>query len=121
MADPDADQRLAAFAFLEGQTRILGQLPIPWSVLSTGFVHEGRRVPLVGPQGIFKPAGMRLPLSVTTAPIVPGKERSYDDEIGADDLIRYRYRGTNPQHRDNIGLREAMNQRVPLVYLHGVE
>ena len=79
-------------------------------------IREGQRVPLVGPQGIFKPAGMRLPLSITTAPIVPGKE----DEIGADDLIRYRYRGTDPSHRDNAGLREAMRRRVPLVYLYGV-
>src|SRR5206468_12737898 len=50
-----------------------------------------------------------------------GKGRPYDDEIGADDVIRYRYRGTDPYHRDNVGLREAMHERVPLIYLHGVE
>jgi hypothetical protein len=48
------------------------------------------------PHGIFKPAGMRLPLSITTAPIVSGKDRPYDDEIGADDVIRYRYREPIP-------------------------
>lgn len=119
MSDVDHLVRLAAFAFLERHARLLGDL-LPWKLLSDGFVHEGVRIPLVGPQGIFKPAGMRLPLSVTTAPIVPGEDRPYDDEIGADDLIRYRYRGTDPNHRDNVGLREAMRQRVPLVYLHGV-
>jgi putative restriction endonuclease len=118
--DADDQLRLAAFAFLEHQTRVLGDLPLPRSLLSEGFVYERRRVPLVGPQGIFKPAGMRLPLSITTAPIVSGKDRPYDDEIGGDDLIRYRYRGTDPLHRDNIGLREAMHQHMPLIYLHGV-
>jgi putative restriction endonuclease len=63
---------------------------------------------------------MRLPLSITTAPILPGKERPYEDEIGADDLILYRYRGVDPLHRDNVGLRETMIRRLPLVYLHGV-
>lgn len=119
MADRDHELRHAAFQFLEHQSRLLGEI-LPWSVLSSGFVYEGQRVPLVGPQGIFKPAGMRLPLSITTAPILPGKERPYEDEIGSDDLIRYRYRGTDPSHRDNAGLRETMRQRVPLVYLHGV-
>jgi putative restriction endonuclease len=32
----------------------------------------------------------------------------------------YRYRGTDPNHRDNVGLRLAMARRVPLVYLFGL-
>jgi hypothetical protein len=35
-------------------------------------------------------------------------------------LILYRYRGTGPDHRDNVGLRLAMRRGVPLVYLFGV-
>jgi len=75
---PDADDhvRLAAFRFLQHQSGVFGGT-LPWRALSTGFVHEGRRLPLVGPQGIFRPAGMRLPLSITTAPLLPGKERPY--------------------------------------------
>jgi len=38
----------------------------------------------------------------------------------SDGLLRYRYRGQNPDHPDNVGLREAMRQRVPLVYFHGI-
>ncbi len=64
-----------------------------------------------GPQGIFK---LRLPLSITTAPSGP-----YDDSFSGD-LLRYRYRGTDPAHRDNEGLRQAMVERVPLVYFHGI-
>jgi hypothetical protein len=118
-ADADSAVRLRAFAFLEEQTRLHGD-GLPWSVPSRGFDYEGRRVPLVGPQGIFTPAVLRLPLTITTAPVVVGKERPYDDHLGADGLLEYRYRGTDARHRDNTGLREVMQRKIPLVYLHGV-
>ena len=35
-------------------------------------------------------------------------------------MLRYRYRGNNPNHPDNVGLREAMRRRVPLIYFHGI-
>ena len=53
-------------------------------------------------------------------PVKEGQPRPYDDAIGDDGLLRYRYRGTNPNHSDNVGLREAMRRRVPLVYFHGI-
>ena len=31
-----------------------------------------------------------------------------------------RYRGTDPNHRDNAGLRLAMQREVPLIYFHGI-
>lgn len=74
------------------------------------------RIPLVGPQGIFKPQALReAPLSITTAPAGP-----YDDSFGADGLLLYRYRGTNSQHPDNRGLRLAMDRHLPLIYFHGI-
>jgi len=73
-------------------------------------------VPLLGPQGIFKPQLLTDgPLSITTAPGGP-----YDDAMGPDGLLSYRYRGTDPAHRDNVGLRTAMSERLPLVYFHGL-
>ena len=33
----------------------------------------------------------------------------------------YRYRGTNPNHRDNVGLRKVFEQKKPLIYFHGIE
>lgn len=90
-------------------------------MLSDGFDFDGRRVSLIGPQGIFKPAVLRdVPLSITTTPPVAGKAAPYDDQLGSDGLLRYRYRGTDPAHPDNVGLRRAMRRKVPLVYLHGV-
>lgn len=74
----------------------------------------------MGPQGIFKPAALPdAPLSITTVPVVEGKARPYEDEVGADGFLRYRYRGTNPLHHDNVGLRRAMERQLPLVYLFG--
>lgn len=74
----------------------------------------------MGPQGIFKPAALPdAPLSITTVPFVEGMARPYEDEVGADGFLRYRYRGTDPLHHDNVGLRRAMERQLPLVYLYG--
>jgi putative restriction endonuclease len=111
--------RIQAFQFLEQQAGQHGSA-IPHRVLVQGFVFDGTRVPLLGPQGIFKPAVLDLPLSITTAPLSRRKARSYDDELGDDGIIRYRYRGTDSQHPDNRGLRRCMAERKPLAYLHGI-
>jgi putative restriction endonuclease len=109
---------VAAFNFLDEQTTIHGGSVLPRRVLERGFEIEGRRVPLVGPQGIFKPAVCELPLSITTVPEIPGKDRPYEDETTYEG-VNYRYRGTDPRHPDNAGLRRAMVEHVPLVYFHG--
>ena len=77
-------------------------------------------MPLLGPQGIFKPRLLEVPLSLTTVPVVEGRARPYDDSVGSDNLLTYRYRGSDPSHRDNVGLRLAMQRKAPLVYFHGV-
>jgi putative restriction endonuclease len=118
----DVDQRVrwAAFHFLERLTDRVGDV-LPYGALLQGFDFEGQRVPLLGPQGIFKPAVMPvMPLSIATAPPKPNRPQPYDDEIGADGFLRYRYRGTDPRHRDNVALRLAWETQTPLVYLHGL-
>ena len=91
-----------------------------YAQLLEGFFFEGKRVPLLAPQGSFKPAILDLPLSITTVPPSPRKPRPYNDEFDPSGLLRYRYRGTDPGHRDNVGLREAKRRQVPLVYFHGI-
>ena len=44
----------------------------------------------------------------------------YQDGFGADGLLRYKYRGEEPNHRDNRELRFAMEQQLPMVYFHGL-
>jgi putative restriction endonuclease len=117
--DLDALVRLAAFEFLEAQTQIHGDV-LSRVVLREGFLFRGHRIRFVGPQGIFKPALLpEIPLSITTAPAKPGRDRPYDDSFGPEGL-RYRYRGSDPMHHENIGLRKAMQRGTPLVYFHGL-
>lgn len=111
----DKRVRSAAFKWLADQTALHGDV-LPRDLLAEGFIIDGNRVPLLGPQGIFKPRLLTdIPLSITTAPGGP-----YDDAFGQDGLLRYRYRGNNPEHRDNQGLRQAMKHGAPLVYFHGI-
>lgn len=116
---PETSIRLAAFEFLSGLVDRHGDV-LPIAPLRQGFQYQGQRVPLMGPQGIFKPAALSTPISITTTPEVPGRPRPYEDEVGDEGFLRYRYRGTDPRHVDNVGLRRAMDQQLPLVYFHGV-
>lgn len=111
----DSLVRTAVFEWPVGQVAAHGDV-LPREVLAKGFELNGVRLPLLGPQGIFKPQALQdIPLSIATAPNGP-----YDDAFGRDGFLRCRYRGTNPSHPENRGLREAMLRRVPLVYFHGV-
>jgi len=51
----DQRVRLAAFQWLRAQMDVHGEV-LSRSILAEGFVLDSRRVPLLGPQGIFKPA-----------------------------------------------------------------
>jgi len=113
--------RLRAFAELTDLKQIYGDSPIPRAALEKGFEFDGVRVPFLGPQGIFKPAILPdVPLSITTVPPVPNRPRPYDDNFGETGVLSYRYRGTDPDHRDNVGLRLAMERQTPLIYFHGI-
>jgi putative restriction endonuclease len=115
----DAQVRVAASNFLTELRQVFGT-EMPRKVLEKGFDFNGRRVPLVGPPGIWKPAVLHdAPLSITTAPPTDRKDAPYDDELGEDGVLSYRYRGTDPSHRDNVGLRLARKLGLPLVYFVG--
>jgi putative restriction endonuclease len=58
--DSDLRVRPAAFAFLDEQRRLGADL-LARQVLAAGFSFEGRRVPLLGPQGIFKSSPSPVP------------------------------------------------------------
>jgi len=123
VTDPDnLDQRVRhlAFAFLAEQTAMHGEV-LPWSILAKAFIVDGRPVPLISMQGIFKPAILsEIPISITTAPTREGDVRPYDDGLDEHGLLNYRYRGINPMHHENVGLRLAMQRRIPLIYFFGV-
>lgn len=111
----DKRVRLAAFRWLEEQVAVHGDV-LPRTLLQHGFEIDGERVALISQPGIFKPKVLaEVPLSITTTVHGP-----YDDQMSPDGLMLYRYRGTNPEHADNAGLRKAMFEGTPLVYFHGV-
>lgn len=115
MPDTDHRIRMAAFTWLRHQVDLHGDV-LPWSLLSEGFQFEGRRVPLLSQQGIFKPKLCRLPLSIRTSIKGP-----YDDRAASEEgLMLYRYMGEDPDHWQNVGLRTAMKERMPLIYFYGV-
>lgn len=58
----DLEIRLQAFKWVNDQIEIHGDV-LPRSLLQEGFEFQGQRVPLVSPQGIFKPKIMDLPLT----------------------------------------------------------
>ena len=58
-----------------------------------------------------------MPLSITT--VIRGPyDDAFDERTGR---LSYAYRGTDPVHKDNVGLRTAWAERVPLVYFHALE
>ena len=112
--EQDRQVRIAAFEWLSSQCSAHGDV-LPLALLREGFMVAGQQVHVIGPKGIFKPAAMDLPLSITTAPKGP-----YHDAFGPDNLLRYQYRRDGPEHPDNVGLRSAMSHHLPLVYFHGL-
>ena len=114
MSSTDEQIRLAAFNWLRQQTDIHGDV-MTRDFLRQGFVFEETIIPLVSPQGIFKPRLMNYPLSITTI-----TEGPYDDSFSKDGYVVYKYRGTDINQRDNVGLRECMKRNIPLIYLHSI-
>ena len=96
--------------------------------LAGGFPFDGARVPLVNPQrGIFKPRQMRYLLSIRTVFPKPGAKIWYDDQrhvhrqlYESTDFVDYAFMGTNPDAADNRWLREACEQRIPIIYFIGI-
>src|SRR5687767_1041238 len=94
---------------------VIGEV-LPQSVLAEDFLFEGEQVPLLRPQGIFKPQMItETPLSITT---IPGR---YNDSMGSGGVLSYSYRGTDPTHPDNRGLRQTMERQLPLMYFYRVQ
>ena len=119
--DSETDIRRSAFDFLQTATDRYGEV-LNWNLLTKGFFYKGEAVPLLGASGIWKPRlfGSR-PISITTAPPSPTRPAPYDDGMDSRGRLAYRYRGTDPQHRDNVGLRSAMRDAIPLIYFFGIE
>ena len=111
------------FVLLEEQAHLVGEdgcsSAVPCS--SAGFTYEGHRVPLLGPQGIFKPRVLTVhspehhdacPSSrAKPGPTTMRLARTVYSAIGI---------GGRILRITRLRLRQAMEQRAPLIYFHGI-
>lgn len=103
-------------AWLDRRTEEL----VDYSWLST-FEYADERIPLMDRQrGIRKPASMNAALSMRTVYTPPGRTPPYADAAGQDGLLRYKYRGDDPEHTENKALRRAFHDGLPLIWFVGV-
>lgn len=85
------------------------------------FRFQGEPLPLLDRQrGIRKPAVLEAALSIRTVYRPEGADRPYEDGVGGDGLVRYKYRESDPSHPENRALRVAMNRGLPLIWFFGV-
>jgi len=122
MTDLALDDELRAIVFAQVQRlreRYGGR--IPRAELGVGVGMRGERVPIWNYQkGIFKPKVLGrdgAALSVQTSAESPYAD-VHDPEAGH---FVYKYRGTDPDHPDNVALRWAMRLQRPLLYLVAVD
>lgn len=121
--DPDRELRLAA----QDKARELNrrfQDVVPFPAIREGFAFGGERVSFGSFQkGIHRARQQRGPaaLTLTTAPVVRGKRRVYEDELDSDSrTVLYHYRAGDIDQPDNRALRAAYQLQVPLIYFHGL-
>lgn len=112
--------RHAAFAWLDGQ-RAAGKETFTQQD-TTGLNLAGETLRLMPTQqGIWKPGQLAAALSFRTVYRAEGSDRPYEDAVGDDGFLRYKMRGADPSHYENRALRDAMVERLPLIWWLGVE
>lgn len=84
------------------------------------FLYQGKATRLVVQSGIWKPAGLTAALTIRTTYTPPDQPPPYEDDLGPEGMVRYKYRGIDPNHSDNRSLRRAMALSLPLAYFVGV-
>lgn len=119
MQDFDSHLRSTAMAWLDERRRLDAPF-IRYDELAA-FRIDGERIALMDRQrGIRKPARLNAALSMRTTFTPPGQEPPYADTEGPDGLLRYKYRGQDPMHPENVALRTAMREQRPLIWFVAV-
>lgn len=111
--------RHAAFAWLDERTAGGEKALTRADILE--FTFDGQPFRLQSPmQGIWRPKQFGAALSIQTVFRAPGQARPYEDVVGSDGLIRYKWKGDNPADADNVALRRAMEFKLPIIWFVGV-
>ena len=107
--------RLEVFHWLQSIAPLKDNV-LNWNDLTRGFKYKGKNIVLIGAKGIWKPKEInQYPISISSV-----QKSYYQDRIIDDNTLHYSYRGTDRNHYDNIALRESMNDKIPLVYMHQI-
>ena len=117
--DYDARFREAAFAWLRGHGDD-GRLVVGRQEL-LDFSFDGERIPLIDPnRGIRRPAVLRGAISLMTTYSPTERAAPYADAPGKDGLLRYKYRGTDPDQADNRAARLSLHAQLPMIWFYGI-
>ena len=122
----DQALRVAAFCEVRRLADLNGNLTS--RDIAAGFQFDGQRIPFVNPQGgIFKPARMRFLLSIRTVFPKPGATVRYDDQREVyrqidqgGEAVDYAFMGEEADAVQNRWLREAMDNRIAIIYFLGI-
>ncbi len=128
MIDNEQDTQIRIAAFKHVQRLSKAHDHLTRQEISPGFIFNGERVPLVNPQrGIFKPQKMQYLLSIRTVYPKSSTRIWYDDQkqvhqqiFEGDQTIDYDFMGQNPDAADNRWLREAYENKIPIIYFLGI-
>lgn len=122
----DTRMRLAAFE----RVRELNELHshVTAKELKAGFLFENNRVPIVHPRrGIFKPQKMEYLLSIRTTIPPTARHTWYDDQImvheqiyNGVEAVDYAFMGEDPEASDNQRLKDAYENKIPIIYFLGI-
>lgn len=105
--------RNAIFEWLNHQIQVFGNVLTTQQINS--FSYQGQQIFIQGSKGIWKPKQLQFPISIASDP-----QGKYSDGFINDSMLHYSYEGTNPDLWTNRGLREAMKQNIPLIYLQKI-
>lgn len=126
MPADDQALRIAAFREVRRLADLNGNLTS--RDLAAGFRFDGERIPLINPQrGIFKPTQMRFVLSIRTVFPKPGAAVRYEDQREVyrqidegGEAVDYAFMGENADAAENRWLRDAMGNRIAIIYFLGI-
>ena len=112
--------REAAFLWLNEVTDY-GTESISTSEINS-FYFENSTFRLMNPQGgIWKPKSFKAALSIRTGFSAPNKPPKYEDSIGKDGLLYYKYMEGGPDVWGNVALRMAFKTGLPLIWFYAIK
>ncbi len=119
--DPDFDGELrqAAVEWLKVRTNDGAEFMMTSEIQEFTFRGESFRL-MDAQRGIRKPAQLSAALSIRTVYTPEQRDRPYEDQVGPDGLLRYKWRGNVADHPENRALRAAAIGKLPLIWFYGV-